>query len=78
MFPIIPLRCLKVWHGYVRTHLFYYILFPVVQHRMADAAPRRDIHGEMDEVALGQVEEMAVELDAQASADAAREVENAF
>ena len=45
---------------------------------MADAAPPRDIHGEMDEVALGQVEEMAVELDAQASADAAREVENAF
>lgn len=44
---------------------------------MADAAPPRDIHGEMDEVALGQVE-MAVELDAQASADAAREVENAF
>ena len=78
MFPIIPLRCLKVWHGYVCTHLFYYILLPVVQHRMADAAPPRDIHGEMDEVALGQVEEMAVELDAQASADAAREVENAF
>lgn len=59
------------------VHICLIILFPVVQHRIADAVPSGDIHGDM-EVALDQVQEMAAELDAQVAADAARDVENAF